>query len=146
MTTLRTTFIEDSFGSFVEDQTFAIRFVPPIELTIGHHRRAANAMRLVRSDENHFWRPPPHFHGGCQLRINYQFAPYHLWRLHIENATCEAALSIWQLICGLEHANNVSGSDPCRSSNLCLLDKRMQHPNRGLPVLHRDKQTDRMRR
>jgi hypothetical protein len=28
---------------------------------------------------------------------------------------------------------------------LCLLDKRMQRPDRGLPLLHRDKQTDRMR-
>jgi hypothetical protein len=49
MPTSRTTFIEDSFGSFVEDQTFAIRFVPPTELTIGHHRRAKHALRLVRS-------------------------------------------------------------------------------------------------
>jgi hypothetical protein len=49
MTTVRTTFIEDAFGSFVEDETFAIRFVPPTELTIGHHRRTAHAVRLVRA-------------------------------------------------------------------------------------------------
>jgi hypothetical protein len=28
---------------------------------------------------------------------------------------CETAVSIWQLICGLEHGTNVSGSDPCLS-------------------------------
>jgi hypothetical protein len=49
MTTLQTMLIEDTPNLLVEEHTFAIRFVPPLELTIGYHRRAAHAVRLVRS-------------------------------------------------------------------------------------------------
>ncbi len=70
----------------------------------------------------------------------------HLWRLHIERADLRGGPFDFGSSSGLEHGTNVSGSDPCRFSKLCLLDKRMQRLNRGLPVLRRDKQTDRMRR
>jgi hypothetical protein len=49
MTTLQTTLTEYSFDTFAEEDIFAIRFVPPVELTIGHLGRAAHAVRLVRS-------------------------------------------------------------------------------------------------
>jgi hypothetical protein len=60
--------------------------------------------------------------------------------------TCEAALLILAVHLGWNTRIAPSESDPCRFSKLCLLDKRMQRLNRGLPGLHRDKQTDRMRR
>jgi hypothetical protein len=49
MTSLRTTFIEGSLEAFVAEHTFAIRFVPPVELTIGYHRHAAHVAPVVRS-------------------------------------------------------------------------------------------------
>lgn len=54
-----------------------------------------------------------------------------------------ARATAWQASTILSKAKQ---ANPCRFSNLCLLDKRMQRLNRGFPVLHGDKQTDRMRR